>query len=382
MKKQLLIVVQNLTVGGITSSLINFINYLNEKYPDELDIDLFTFSSLKQTHNIPKNINITHGNKSLELSATSFFDVLKSKNIVNVFIRIIIMLYVRLVGSEAFYDKILKKHINTKEYDVAISYSNDVPGDYFNQGTNRYVADFTKANEKFAWIHTDPIKMGFDKEHCEKVYKKYNRIICVSDAVKKSFNSLFPIFSDKTEVFYNVFDKKHILNQAVEYVPFDDTGCFNIVTVCRIDNETKRVDGIVRLCDRLKKDGLINFKWRIVGDGPSLKPNIRLAKKMNVLDVLEFVGEKKNPYPYILHSDLFALYSAYEGHPMVIGEAIAADTYILTTNYAAAGEQIDSDHGTIALSDEDFYQKIRELIKNFKGKEKNDAFIKCNSSCI
>jgi hypothetical protein len=203
------------------------------------------------------------------------------------------MLYVRLTGSEKFYDKILKKHINTKEYDVAISYSNDVPGDYFNQGTNLYVADFINANEKIAWIHTDPIKMGFDKKHCEKVYRKYNRIVCVSLAVKKSFDSLLPMYSDKTEVFYNVFDKEQFLKQAGEYLPFDRADVFQIVTVCRIDNETKRVDGIVRLCDRLKKDGLTNFKWRIVGDGPSLKQNMRLAQKLQVLDVLEFVGEKK-----------------------------------------------------------------------------------------
>lgn len=382
MKKQVLVVVQNLTVGGITSSLINFIDYLNEQYQNELDIDLFTFSSLNQVYDIPQNINMSHGNMLLELSATSFFDVLKSKNIRNIFIRIFLMLYVRLIGSESFYNKILKKHINTKEYDIAISYSNDVPGNYFNQGTNHYVADFTNANEKFAWIHTDPIKMCFDKKHCEKVYKKYNRIICVSDAVKKSFDRLLPIFSDKTEVFYNVFNKKQILKQAGEYQPFEDTGVFNIITVCRIDNDTKRVDGIVHLCNRLKKDGISNFKWRIVGDGPSLRKNIRLAKILKVFDVIEFVGEKKNPYPYVLYSDLFALYSAYEGHPMVIGEAIATGTYILTTNYAAAKEQIDSQYGIIALSDEDFYQQIKELIKNFKGKEKDATFIKCNSSCI
>jgi hypothetical protein len=52
---------------------------------------------------------------------------------------------------------------------------------------------------------------------------------------------------------------------------------------------------------------------------------------------------------------------------MVIGEAIAANTYVLTTNYAAASEQIDEAHGIIALSDADFYQKIKELIKS-KGK--------------
>ena len=56
---------------------------------------------------------------------------------------------------------------------------------------------------------------------------------------------------------------------------------------------------------------------------------------------------------------------------MVIGEAIATGTYILTTNYAAAKEQIDTDHGIITISDEDFYQQIKFLIKNnkFKGEE-------------
>jgi glycosyltransferase involved in cell wall biosynthesis len=164
-----------------------------------------------------------------------------------------------------------------------------------------------------------------------------------------------------------VFDKSKILNKAEEYVPFEKSERFNIVTVCRIDNETKRVDGIVHLCRRLKKEGIVDFKWRIVGNGPSLRQNIKLSKKLDVLDVLEFVGEKKNPYPYILHSDLFALYSAYEGYPMVVGEAIETGTYILTTNYAAATEQIDNAQGIIASSDEDFYQKIKTIIN--KGKE-------------
>ena len=371
MKKQVLIVVQNLTVGGITSSLFNFLDYLNEKYSSDIEIDLFAFGSSKRADVIPENIKTTHGNKLLELSAISFFDVLKSKKALDIIIRIFLMIYVRIIGSDGFYNKILKKHMNTKKYDIAISYSNDVPGNYFNQGTNQYVADFTEASEKVAWIHTDPVKMGFDKKHCEKIYEKYNRIICVSNAVKKSFDRLLPIYSDKTEVFYNVFNKTKILNKSGEYIPFEDTDVFNIVTVCRIDNETKRVDGIVRLCSRLKKEGIVNFKWRIVGGGPSLKRNIKLARSLDVLDVLEFVGEKQNPYPYILHSDLFALYSAYEGHPMVIGEAITTGTYILTTNYAAASEQIDDVCGMIASNDEDFYEKIKTIINNeTRGKEK------------
>lgn len=365
----ILFVIQSTAVGGITTSLLNLIEHIDAIDNNKFNIDVLAFANNSNIE-FSKSTNVMEANKNLVLASTSFYDVIKSGNLLNIIKRICLMLKVRVIGSDKFYRGEFNKLDKLKQYDVAISFSNDIPGDYFNQGTNMFVADFVCAKKKVAWIHTDPLKMGFDKKHCEKVYKNYDRIICVSDAVRKSFNSMFPLFSDKTEVFYNVFNESKILNQAKEYIPFESSDAFNIVTVCRIDNETKRVDGIVRLCARLKEDGVSGFKWRIVGDGPSLKKNIKLARALDVLDVLEFVGEKKNPYPYISNSDLFALYSAYEGHPMVVGEAMATDTYILTTNYAAAQEQIDETRGIIALSDEDFYAKLKTLTVNkvIKGK--------------
>ena len=61
---------------------------------------------------------------------------------------------------------------------------------------------------------------------------------------------------------------------------------------------------------------------------------------------------------------IFALFSAYEGHPMVIEETKLLNTFIITTPYAAAFEQIDESCGIIANDDEDFYLKIKELIQN------------------
>ena len=87
-----------------------------------------------------------------------------------------------------------------------------------------------------------------------------------------------------------------------------------------------------------------------------------LADELKVNDVLTFCGAQTNPYPYISVSDLFALYSAYEGYPMVIGEAQALGVGILTTRYAAAKEQISPEQGLIAENDEEFYQKLKGLI--------------------
>ena len=88
-----------------------------------------------------------------------------------------------------------------------------------------------------------------------------------------------------------------------------------------------------------------------------------LVHRLSLNDVLTFCGAENNPYPYIQSADLFALYSAYEGFPMVIGEAQALGTYILTTNYAAAKEQISSEQGYIAEDDEAFYRELKRLIQ-------------------
>ena len=225
-----------------------------------------------------------------------------------------------------------------------------------------FVSDFTRAKEKIAWIHTDPVGMHFDSQECKITYRDFDQIFCVSKAVKDKFDQLVPEYAFKTKVFYNRFSQKRIVAKAMEFVPFPKDDVYRIATVGRLDNSTKRMDGIVRVCARLKSEGISNFLWHIVGNGPDLPGNQQLARELGVEDLVCFEGEKINPFPYIKHADLFALYSAYEGFPMVIGEAQALDTFILTTNYAAAKEQIAPEQGIIAQSDEEFYQELKRLI--------------------
>ena len=79
------------------------------------------------------------------------------------------------------------------------------------------------------------------------------------------------------------------------------------MTVARVDNASKRIDGIVRLCARLKSCGKTGFTWRIVGDGPDRKNDEALAKELDVAELVRFEGQTENPYPDIAKSDLFAL---------------------------------------------------------------------------
>ena len=362
MKKKVLFVAYNLAVGGIQTSLINFLRVIDEKCPDQYDVELFTFGKGALMPQVPGSVRVICGKKLLELSSYSFYEVLSSKNIWHIFLRIMMMIYVRIVGSDRFYRTMFKLHRIEKEYDYAISFFNDAPRGYFNRGTNLFVSDFIKAKEKIAWIHIDPIEMHFDPQECRKTYHDFDQIFCVSKAVKQKFDQLLPEYAPKTKVVYNLFSKKYVSLKAMEQDPYKKRDTYHIVTTARIDNHQKRIDGIIKLCARLRDDGVDKFTWHIVGNGPDLPGNQQLANELRVAEFVRFEGETTNPFPYIKNADLFALYSAYEGYPMVIGEAQALDTYILTTNYAAAKEQIAPEQGIIAENDEEFYQELKRLI--------------------
>lgn len=360
--KKLLFVAQNMAVGGIQTSLVNLLDEICAG--GEHEVHLFTFAPGALLDQVPEQVSVTCGGKLLRLSATPFGQVLRSANLVDIALRVWLIGWARLRGSRHVYERMLRKYQRDEVYDVAVSYFNDVPAGYFNKGTNRYVSDYVRAEQKVAWFHTDPVAGKFDPAYCRELYKQFHKIVCVSQAVKSRFDTFLPEFANRTVVFHNRFPEEKIRMLAQEYEPFAKDR-YHIVTVARVDNASKRIDEMVRLCRRLKEDGIKDFCWHIVGDGPDRTANEALAKKLEVSDLIRFEGEKKNPYPYIKCADLFALYSAYEGFPMVIGEAQVLGTPILTTNYAAAQEQINPERGVIAKTDEIFYQELKRGILHF-----------------
>ena len=358
-KKKLLFVGQNLCVGGVQTAFINLLKKVSKD--SRYEVTVFLFAKGKLFNQIPQNIKIIDGGKMLQLLSLPFDEVKESKNIIKIFLRASAVVLARLMGAERLYRMCFRKL--SHKYDIAASYFTDVLSGAFNRGTSLFVSEYVDATEKLAWVHNDPLLADFDREYFQKLYKPFDRIVCVSDAVREKFDLFLPEYKDKTVTFHNVFDEEKIQRLSKEFVPFEKSN-FDIVTVAREDNRQKRIDGIIKLCKRLKDEGISDFKWRVVGGGPSLKPNLELIKELDVEDVVLLVGEKTNPYPYICASDLFALYSAYEGYPMVIGETMLLNTAILTTNYAAAKEQIPEEKGQIANDDDEFYFMLKELLIN------------------
>ncbi|MGM0777905.1 MAG: glycosyltransferase [Bacillota bacterium] len=359
---KLLFVAQNLQMGGIQKALINTIKELNSK--KEYEIDIFSFGKGNLMEDVPDNVNIYTGNLLLELVSTPFSEVKKRKKFSHLILRIFCMIIVRIIGSKKLYRLLFKNQQKLNEYDVAISYFNDVANGHFNKGTNLFVDEFARANMKFAWIHTDPIKAKFDYQTCLETYQNFDRLLCVSKAVKEKFDKFLPEYKHKTSVVYNFFPINDIQRMSKEYIPFQK-GRIDIVSVGRIDNSTKRFDYIPQLCKLLKDSGIKDFKWRIVGDGPDLESNKRLVDELGVQGFVEFIGEYTNPYPFIKNSDLLILTSAYEGYPMVVGEALILRTPVITTKFAAANEQIKNGLNGMIIGEtlDDLYYALKKILE-------------------
>jgi glycosyltransferase involved in cell wall biosynthesis len=353
-------------MGGIQRALINMLDFMC--MDTHYDIDLFVFGEGPLIEDVPPNVNIINGKRSLRLVATPFSIVINSYKFIDILLRMILILKVRLMGSAKFYHLLFAKEKQLGKYDIAISYFNDVPYNYFNQGTNQFVDEFVDAKKKIAWIHNDPLDANFDKDDCRNKYKNFDLIVCVSDSCSKNFKKFLPEYSEKVITVYNFFPLEKIKSMAVEKIDHQLSDNISLVTVSRIDNKQKRLNIIPEVVNKLLKSDITNFLWTVVGDGPDLGYLKNRVDELNINKYLQFIGNRINPYPYIKESSLFVLVSKYEGYPMVIGEALILGTPVITTNFAAASEQIISGrNGIIVDFDEnDIYSKICEILKNGK----------------
>lgn len=363
---KILFVGYNLKLGGVQRSLINVLTVLaSEK---DINIDLLLFSDKGELANqIPKNVNIIKSNCLLRITATPFSDVKNNESLFILIVRFLLMFLVRMVGPKAYFRILFQLQKKMNSYDVAISYFNDVPGNYFNRGGNRYIDEKVVANKKIGWIHTDPIKAKFSKEVLLSTYKNFDSIVTVSKAGKADLDRLMPNYKHKTSVVYNITPKDEINKSACEYSTLMDSNITNFVTVARIDNSSKRIDRIVEVVKMLKMNGYKDFKWWIIGNGPDMTQNQVLSEKYDLNDLIYFTGEMVNPFPYIKDADAFVLASDYEGFPMVINEAISLGTPIITTSYASAEEQFNNGiEGIIVRNDTISLFEVLKLVLDNK----------------
>lgn len=265
-------------------------------------------------------------------------------------------------------------------YSLYIKDDYDIEVAYLECGPTKIIASSTnKKAVKIAWVHCDlEKKEGFADsiEKSRKYYEKYDKIVCVSENVKQSFEQLFGPGMETT-VLYNVNDENEILEKAELPVPFQKKSSGELfVAVGRLTRQ-KGFDRLIEACRLLRDEGY-SFELWILGEGSEREKLEELIRKYRLEDIISLLGFVENPYPYIKKADILVCSSRYEGMSTVVTEGLILGKAIVTTACTGMMELLgDSEYGIITEDNSHaLFNGINEmlntpdLLEDYAGKAK------------
>lgn len=327
--KKILFVVPSLEVGGTISSLSSIIQVLKDRY----EISVFPLA-------YEGNLNVDFKDILLPKKILTHAYICNYKNTQGL-IRIlffIIKILKRVLGLlNIDFEQIIYKSVSTSfsdKYDVAIG---------FQEGSATKFVSLIQAKTKIAWVHCDYTKYyGCGNELW--TYDKFNKIVCVSKYTADSFITSYPTLSKKVSYIHNFMNYDKIISCA--NLEIEDSrflrNQFTILSVGRI-NVVKRFDKIPSIARFLVDKGC-KFRWYIIGPNFAddvYKSLLNSIVSESVEEYVCYLGNKFNPYPYLLNSDLLVSLSSTEACPMIFNEAKVLQVPVLTTDFGSAYEFIN-----------------------------------------
>lgn len=180
-------------------------------------------------------------------------------------------------------------------------------------------------------IRRRQIKLG-------KRLKNYNKIVVISDEMKKEMIELFPFLKNKVIRIYNSFNIEKIKKLSLQNT---SNTCINdkyILAIGRLEETQKDFTTLIKAYSLIEKE--IAEKLFIIGEGRHKKNLIELVKNLKIEEKVKFLGFQKNPYPWIKKASLFVHSSKFEGLPTVVIEALILEKLIVATDCPTGPKEI------------------------------------------
>lgn len=329
-----IVVIDNLYTGGVATSLYNFLYFAHEL----MDIHLLVFDEESiDIAQIPKDVCVITPSKYLHILGKNHSRIKKESSFL--MICRLIMIFIARTINGVVSRKLLWLFVERlRGYDLAIAYAQDDSYKSMSKGCIDFVVKKVEAKHKSVIIHCDYKNFGGSDSRQVIMFDKLNTIICVSESCKKSFVDCFPQLSSKTIVCEN-FTKVNSIRKLAENGICYSTDTVNFVSVCRL-SEVKGLYRTVKAFAELYKNGVTGFTWTIVGEGPEYESLKKMIEEEQLSSKITLVGNKSNPYPYIINASCFLLPSFHEAAPMVFGEASCLGIPVLTTETCSALELV------------------------------------------
>lgn len=367
---KIMIVASDMEIGGAERALLGLL--------DAFDTDLYKIDLFLLRHQgpfmkfIPDKINVLPEKKLYSDLGIPLSEVLKRRHLK--------MFFLRILGKIKAIQFIKKNHLSTSN-SVEIHYSYKYTREIFDNISDEeydlalgfsvpyYIVDEKiKAKCKVAWIHTDYSKLDGDRKEELKVWSRYSKIVAISDAVKESFEKIYPQLSDKITIIENIVSEKMILEQAnSEIIDKEMKKKENETILLSIGRFTtaKNFDNIPEICSMIINKNY-KIKWYIIGYGEDEELIRKKIKEYNMEQHVILLGKKDNPYPYIKQCDIYVQPSRFEGKAVTVREAQILHKPVAITDFPTAYSQLEDgiDGIIVPQQNKECADELMSLIEN------------------
>lgn len=246
------------------------------------------------------------------------------------------------------------------KYDIEVAFIEGYATKLIAASNNSY-------SQKIAWVHID-MQNNTYADKCYRniteqilTYRKYQKIICVSQSVKNAFEKKFRI-TENIYVQYNPVDENKILELSKQHVSLSKKKSILLGTVGRLEHQK----GYSRLLQCVKQVSIENpdFEIWIIGDGSQRKELEEYIKINKLENIVSLLGFQQNPYKYIRCCDAFICSSYAEGFSTAATESLILGKPIFTVECAGMRELIgDSQCGEVVPNtDTALLELLRKII--------------------
>ena len=330
--KKILIVNNNLKIGGVQKSLHNLLWAVDGQY----DVTLCLFRNVgAYAGQLPASVRVVEARGLYRYLGVGQ----KECRGVDFLIRGMLVLLCRMFGRTRVLSHFTCRQPELEErYDCAISFLHNGRPKSFYGGTQDFVLNCANADKKVSFLHGDYRNCGSDHAENNRQLAQFDQIAACSDGCRTALTEVLPALAERCVAVRNCHRFDEIRRMAQDSPIIYDEECINVVLVARLSREKGIERAIHALAAALEKG--VRAKLHIVGGGAEEETLQSLTREMKVDNFVLFHGEQSNPYRYIKNADLLLMTSYHEAAPMVIDEARCLGVPVLTTETVSAHEMV------------------------------------------
>jgi len=226
-----------------------------------------------------------------------------------------------------------------------------------------------KTSKKIAWVHWEfshEPELNQSELILERL-KQFDHVVFCSENVRKQVKEMYGFEFPSSSVIHNVIHPEKIEQAGREKVsdlPKFEDDLFTFSSVGRVKNG-KGYPLLLEIHKKLIEEGFLH-RIIIVGNGDKLEELRKKATDFGVENTFVLLGNKNNPFPYIVNSDCFILPTQSEAYPLSIKEALVFGIPVLATDVGGVSEILSdkTDGLLMKYEQKDIEEKIKLLLND------------------